>query len=436
VTTRLFGFLLVLVAVPATGLFSQELEQKPADPYFAPFHPKMALTTPGLILKAGDRMAICGDSITEQKTYSRILETYLTVAVPELDITVRQFGWSGETADGFYNRLANDCLRFKPTIATTSYGMNDHGYRPYTPEIGERYKSNSLHLVRAFKDAGARVVAGSPGCIGKVPSWTHSQDYSKEDLNLNLCELRNIGIDLARSENVRFADVFWPMLTQDYFARKKYGEDYAVPGRDGVHPGWSGALIMASAYLKAFGLDGEIGTYRIDLDSGKATASKGHEVTRFSDGELHIKSGRYPFCAPGGDIAKDDNIRSAMSLIPFNAELNRLTLIVKGGRVERYKVSWGSESKSFSQEQLRTGINLAEVFPSNPFCDAFAKVDKAIAAKQSYETRQIKELFHGPEGKADSEMTAELTEKARAPLAKAIKGAFVPVEHTIKITAE
>ena len=64
-----------------------------------------------------------------------------------------------------------------------------------------------------------------------------------------------------------------------------------------------------------------------------------------------------------------------MSLVPFNAELNRLTLIVKGGKAERYKVEWGSESKSFSQDQLRTGINLAEEFPSNPFCDAFAKVD-------------------------------------------------------------
>ncbi len=99
-------------------------------------------------------------------------------------------------------------------------------------------------------------------------------------------------------------------------------------------------------------------------------------------------------------------------------------------------MGWGSESKSFSQDQLRTGINLAEEFPSNPFCDAFAKVDRAVAAKQNYETRQIKELFHGPEGRADREMTAELTEKARAPLANAIKAAFIPVDHLVKITPE
>src|SRR5688572_3356954 len=84
-----------------------------------------------LLLKRGDRLAICGDSITEQKMYSRVMETYLTVCAPELNISVRQYGWSGEQAPGFLARMTNDCLRFEPTVATTCYGMNDHGYRPY-----------------------------------------------------------------------------------------------------------------------------------------------------------------------------------------------------------------------------------------------------------------------------------------------------------------
>src|SRR5258707_172960 len=170
------------------------------------------------MLKKGDRLAICGDSITEQKMYSRVIETYLTVAVPELDVTVRQYGWSGETAPGFLARMTNDCLRFHPTIATTCYGMNDHAYRPYEVSIGNRYRQSSTAIVRAFKNAGARVIQGSPGSIGKVPQWSQFKDAGKEALNLNLCELRNIDVEIAQSENVGFADVFWPMFTQDYFA--------------------------------------------------------------------------------------------------------------------------------------------------------------------------------------------------------------------------
>ena len=72
----------------------------------------------------------------------------------------------------------------------------------------------------------------------------------------------------------------------------------------------------------------------------------------------------------------------------------------------------------------------------NPFCEAFAKVDAAVAAKQAYETKQIKQSFRSPEAKADMEAVAARTEKEREPLAAAIKAAFVPVTHTIKIEAQ
>ena len=54
------------------------LENKPADPYFEKFSPVKAPAPDGLFLKVGDRLAICGDSITQQKRYSRLIEDYLT----------------------------------------------------------------------------------------------------------------------------------------------------------------------------------------------------------------------------------------------------------------------------------------------------------------------------------------------------------------------
>jgi hypothetical protein len=63
-------------------------------------------------------------------------------------------------------------------------------------------------------------------------------------------------------------------------------------------------------------------------------------------------------------------------------------------------------------------------------------VDQAVAAKQAYETRQIKQIFHGPEGRADKEMAAALTEKTREPLVSAIRDAFQPVVHSIRIVSE
>lgn len=426
--------LLLLLALPASA-FARDLQSHPDDPYFANYEGLKAPVQEGAYVKEGDRLAICGDSITEQKMYSRIIETYLTACVPDLKVTCRQFGWSGEQASGFVQRMKDDVLRFQPTIATTCYGMNDHRYVPYTDEIGAEYLKNQTESVRQFKEAGTRVILGSPGTIGLMPSWVKSATGTQQDLNLSLLRLRNMDIELAEREGVRFADVYWPMLTAGFTAQQKYGKDYMICGKDGVHPGWAGQTVMAYAFLKAMGLDGEIGTLTLDAAAGTATASGGHEITSASPSELKVKSSRYPFCAPEADPAKDDNIRSAMALIPFNETLNRFTLTVKNAPAEKYTVTWGATTRTYSRTNLEKGVNLAADFADNPFSQPFEKVSKAVFAKQDYETRQIKQLFHGPEGAVDLPGTAALTEKTRAPLVDALKQSFAPVEHTILIKA-
>ena len=52
-------------------------------------------------LQLADRVAICGDSITEQKMYSMYMEDYLLICQPQAQVQAIQFGWSGETTWGF-----------------------------------------------------------------------------------------------------------------------------------------------------------------------------------------------------------------------------------------------------------------------------------------------------------------------------------------------
>ena len=443
--------------VVVTGLCAATLETKPNDPYFARIEPIKAPATSQLLLKKGDRLAIIGDSITEQKLYSRMIETYLTVCTPELEITARQYGWSGERAPGFLARMTNDCLRFAPTIATTCYGMNDHEYKPYEDRIGKTYRETQTAIVDSFKANRVRVVLGSPGPVGKMPSWVKTAAGTVADLNENLCKLRNIDIDIAKSERVAFADVFWPMYVAGFEGQKRFGTNFMIAGKDGVHPGMAGQTVMAYAFLKAMGLDGELGTFTIDLRSNKAKASKGHTVSSSTVGEFTFESTRFPFCATGA-ADSDGSIRAAMALIPFNEDLNRMTLLVKNATAPRYSVTWGAESKTFTREQLSKGVNLAAEFATNPFTSAFAKVDNAVGKKQAYETTQIKTVFHQvlngqiksaedtkdpeikqllgirtPDGKLDVEGVIQATEIKRGLLAQQIREAIAPVRHLIKI---
>jgi lysophospholipase L1-like esterase len=427
--------LLIVVASLLSPVLAQPWEPLPSDPYFATYKLLKAPATEALLLQPGDRLAICGDSITEQKMYSKIMETYLTVCVPQLNVMVRQVGWSGERAPGFLARMENDVLRFQPTVATTCYGMNDHGYQPYQEEYGRVYLDTARAVIRLFKQHGVRVIQGSPGTVGKMPAWVKQAQGTVEDLNHSLAEFRNIDVRLASEEQVAFGDVFCPMLVGGFEAKRRCGEDYMISGKDGVHPGWAGHLVMAYAFLKAMGLDGRIGTITLDMADGKAIASEGHRILATEAGRIEVESSRYPFCATG-PANEDSSLRSGMTLVPFNDDLNRFMLVVRNAPAGRYSVTWGDTSKTYTAEELAKGINLAADFEVNPFSGAFKRVDDAVAKKQAYETRQIKDLFHGPEGQADMTMTAALTEKVRAPLAAAINTAFVPVRHTISIKAE
>ncbi len=414
-----------------------EYEVKPDDDAFAVFNPRKAPQPGGLILQQGDQLAICGDSITEQKMYSRIIETYLTVCVPQWQVTVRQYGWSGEKTDGFLRRMDKDCLTFEPTIATLAYGMNDSRYRPFDVTNGRWFQDHYTAIVRRFKEHGVRVVVGSPGCAGKIAAWVKSRSGTLEQHNLNLCALRDIAIEVAEREDVRFADIFWPMLQAQVFAPDQHhataADPYQVAGNDGIHPGWAGHVIMAYAFLNALGIDGEIGTVTIDLDSDTATATAGHVVESCDNGRLQLTSSRYPYCARG-DLDDDNSIRSGMTLVPFQQDLNRFVLKATAANEGLYQVTWGGVSRQYTAEQLSAGVHLPSDFPNNPFCDAFDRVDQAVAAKQAYETKQVKGVFHSREASDDFEGAVRRTETERRPLADAVAAAVVPVRHIIEIT--
>ena len=425
---RLLCVLVIAATLPLTARAAPALPAELSAYDLAP-----APETAGLLLKKGDRLAICGDSITEQKRYSVLIETYLAACLPDLEITCRQYGWSGEKAEGFLKRQQSDVIRFKPTIATTCYGMNDFKYVPYDESIAADYRKNQTEVVRAFKEAGCRMVLGSSGIIDSVPAWVKTAAGTKQDLNLALFRFRNIAVEIARAENVAFADVYRPMLLADLSAKKLYGPDFKVSGKDGVHPDWAGHVVMAYAFLKALGVDGDLGSIRFDEATGKATAAKGHEILSTGGGKISIRSSRLPFCVGPGATDRDDSAKAGLALVPFDDELNRFTLTIASPKAAAYEVTWGEQTQRFTAARLSAGVNLAKEFDNNPLAPAFQKVRDAVAKKQAYETRQIKELAHGPEGAVDKEATFALTEKVRAPLEKAVRSALSPAEHAITI---
>ena len=66
-------------------------------------------------LQPNDLLAICGDSITEQKIYSAYIEEYVLACQPVTGVRSMQFGWSGDTSWGF---LGNKLRQRRASISS------------------------------------------------------------------------------------------------------------------------------------------------------------------------------------------------------------------------------------------------------------------------------------------------------------------------------
>ena len=395
---------------------------------------------PGGSLQPGDLVGICGDSITEQKIYSAIIAEYLLMCQPQPKLGAVQFGWGGERAPTFLGRMKNDALVFKPTVATTCYGMNDGGYTATTKPILDTYRASMTGIVDTLKANGVRfIVVGTPGA---VDTYFYKRTPTAEVYNHTLADLGQVAKEVAQKEGVGFADVHDAMIDVMTKAKAKNGQDFCVSGPDGVHPLPAGHLIMAYAFLKGLGCDGNIGTITVDMKAGTADATDGTKVVSYASGALQLESTRYPFCFAAGSGDKDaHSTRSILPFLPFNQDLNRYLLVVKNPSAKSLKITWGKESKTFSAEELAKGVNLAAEFLDNPFVAPFQAVQEKVDAQQAFETMASKQLLHSipdwdkalPDA---ADLFAQLPPKIMArweSLREASSAAVVPVQHEIKI---
>ena len=346
------------------------------------------------LIQPGDRVVICGDSITEQKIYSVYIEDYLLMCQPAAPSSVEQIGWSGEALPGLLRRITTDVLPFRPTVATLLYGMNDGGYKPTNPETVATFQRNSVASIKALRDGGVRLVlVGSPGAVDpdRYKTWFIT-GCTSDGYNQTLFDLGQAAKAAAAQEGAAWVDVHGAMLSAMEKAKAKYGQAYPL-AMDGVHPSPNGQIVMAYAFLKAMGLGGDIGRFTVDAVTGAASASEGHRVVGSSPGRVEIESMRYPFCFTD-DPASPQSTRAMLDCFPFNEELNRLMLVVHHAPA-RVKVTWGGQSKVFTAEEVERGVNLAAEYLDNPFSAAFSKVHKAVVAQQEFETPAVKSMLDG-----------------------------------------
>lgn len=409
-------------------------------------------------IRNGDRVVFLGDSITEQRLYTTYIEAYALTRHPDWKLTFRNVGWGGDTAwlrqrshpdeaklfkaneteqqamveDSVGRGLARDVLPLHPTFITIKFGMNDHSYQTFRPDIFGAYVRSQTELNKVLKEKGARVAFLTP-----QPIEDKRPDPDKDVRNQSLRKFSDGLKSVAEKGGATFVDQFDPYMSLMLAARGN-NPVATIGGGDAVHPGPPGQTLMAWAVLKGLGATAQVSD--VDIDAAKSKAKTQHcKVEHLKATADHVSFDRLDEALP---LPIDERAESALKLAPVLDDLSQYTLKVNGLAAGSYAISIdGETTHKATAEELAKGVNLSNA--AGPITKQAREVLSLVFQKNNTYFRRWREvqLFNFPawaksdavEGTRKAELK-RLDEEVAATETK-INAARKPKSHHFEIKA-
>jgi hypothetical protein len=335
-----------------------------------------------LLVQPHDRLLVGCEVPLDQGMVSVDLAAYFLMCQPVDGLAVIGANQGEENVEGFMRRVPTEIAAWSPTVVITSHGIDDGRVGKDDKDYTFYHPTYLQQQLDALKKIGVRsIILGSASAVdsslpqGAIPAKTY---------NDNLAAFRDLDRDIAAKAGVPFVDIFGATFDVMNKAKAAFGDSYNFGGDRGRFLHRNAQLVMAWAFLKALGADGNIGTITVDLAANTATGTPGQKIVSVQKGTVNVESTRYPYCfttSPpynGVDVTSD-----IITLFPFNQDLNRYLLVVKGLTAPRVKVTWGAESRVFAAGDLAQGVNLAAAFAGHtPFDNVFGHVVDALWQQQ------------------------------------------------------
>jgi lysophospholipase L1-like esterase len=324
-------------------------------------------------IKDGDVVVMIGDSITEQHLYSNYVEMWTVTRFPAWKLTFRNVGIGGDRSVGGNSRFARDVLRYKPTVMTVDFGMNDGGYGAFSENVFNPYMNGLQGMADQAKAANIRVAWATPQPLdtadqGPTALTGYNQTLEKFSEGVKVIAEKNGGL---------FVDQFHPYLAALDRARSGGPKYDRITGGDAVHPGPPGQALMAASILKSLGFPALVSSVQINAADGQVCTI---ETVSLKDGGLTFSrlDAALPFFP--SDAA------GILPYAPILEELNDYRLQVTGLAAGRYEVRIGGKTVSeLTAEQLAGGVNLASaVLANGPIADQVNAVKTAVENKNRF----------------------------------------------------
>lgn len=303
------------------------------------------------LLQQGDRMVFLGDSITQQRIYTRYVMNYFALHYPDLRVTFRNAGVGGDTAVGAIKRLDNDVLDAGPDLVSICFGMNDAGYGEFKQDRWDEYVAAMTVLVAELKRRDIEVVLLTPGPVD--PDRTEGS-LDGRVYNGVLARYAEAVRKLAADSDLPVYDIHTFML--DVQTRAKADDPSFTMIPDAVHPSPPGQALMAYALLAALGCDQPASGLEIDARTKEPRADRcAVDHLRVSDNEITFA--RTDDALPA---YLDPEVSAILRYTPIITSLNRYPFTVKGLAPGSWRLTVDdAEVGIFTSQELAAGVDLA-----------------------------------------------------------------------------
>lgn len=402
----------------------------------------------GFYLKDGDNVLLYGDSITEQRLYSAIVEAFVATRYPNLNVSFVNSGWGGDSVYGggggpIDTRLKRDVFAFHPSVVTIMLGMNDGAYRAATSENDEKFYTGYRHIVDSLRAnlPAVRITAIKPSPYDNVTRQHASNDQPDFEYNE---VLRGYGMwigNYAKQEHLDAADMNTNVVTMLRNAYKIDPDTANAILPDRVHPSFAGHLVMAEELLKAWCARPVVSAVTIDASKAAAKvelatdakvsdlANNGSLSWTELDDALPLPFKQWEDMWGGGRavtlVIKSSDVTDA---------LNRQILKVKGLRAGTYSIKIDSSPiGSFNSDQLAAGVNLALL--KTPATEQAMKVYQLVAAQEDihFDWWRHVEVPLADEGLSQSAGAIDSMRAVEGAVEKKVHEAAQPTAHHFEV---
>lgn len=325
-------------------------------------------------LHSGDRVVFYGDSITDQKMYTTLTETYVVTRYPALKVDFINSGWGGDTVRGggggdIATRLERDVIPFKPTVVTIMLGMNDGGYKAPTVASNEAFFHGFEHIVDTIQqqDPGVRFTAIEPSPYDDVtrpPAFPVADGTPYNQVLLGYSKWIE---NYSKDHHLLTADANTPIVHMLERANELNPTVAKEVLPDHIHPAFGGHMILSEALVKSWQGRPVVAAVSIDA-SGKEPRVRSAEHARVTglaggnglswterDDALPLPFAQWQTMWGGGPTIalaiKSSDIATALNYEPLT--VSGLSRGVYALRID------GTEIGTYTNDQLATGVNLA-----------------------------------------------------------------------------